>query len=264
MLQTRSFSTKFDIAPGKTVYVPTSAGRKRGKDICRSVLRRWRPNRVFFHLKRSGGHLTALRIHLGNSEFAARDLKGFYGSVTRTKIARSLRTIGFGHREALDIASDSVVVSEGRKFLPYGFVQSNLLATLALETSLLGKTLTSAASHSVRASVYVDDMIVSATTRGAIDNFMCVVDEAAAACGFEFNTEKSADSGAKIRSFNIDLSAAEMRIADGRMELLREKCATGNAAVIGGVIKYVSAVNRQQVADLAQTPVARFVGQSDD
>lgn len=194
--------------------------------------------------------MTCLRVHCGNAELASRDLKAFYGAVTRTKIARSLRRIGFGHRQAFDMASDSVVDIGGRRCLPFGYVQSTLLATLALEHSLLGRFLVSAGNYGVRASVYVDDMIVSAPSTEAIETFMTLLDDAAVKSGFAFNPSKSANSHGSIQSFNILLTGNELRITDERMQLLRIKCASANPNVFAGVKKYVNAVNQKQVSQL--------------
>ncbi len=72
--------------------------------------------------------------HRKSSVCTARSSR-FFHSVTRTKVHRSLRALSFTQVEALDYASESTVRLPGgpRRFVvPYGFVQSPLLTSLAL------------------------------------------------------------------------------------------------------------------------------------
>ena len=56
-----------------------------------------------------------------------------------------------------------------KKFLPYGFVQSMVLATICIEFSLLGSALIRTyGGGNVRVSMYVDDIILSSDDEGAL------------------------------------------------------------------------------------------------
>lgn len=245
-----NFLTKFELKPGRTVFVPTKAARVRGKVICKKVLRRWQPCRIFYHLHHSGGHIAALRLHVGNAVFARLDLEHYYASVTRTKVARSLRRLRFAHREAFDMAADSVIVADGRKRLPHGFIQSMLLATLALEHSQLGRVLTAALPVGIRVSVYVDDVLISGPSEAEVATFIAEVEAAAAASGFSFGAEKRIGPTNLVEAFNIELHQNGMNITECRMDQFRELVAGANESVIEGVRNYVRAVNPVQLEDL--------------
>jgi hypothetical protein len=70
------------------------------------------------------------------------DVRGFGDSVTRSKVHRALRRLDFGQAEAWAIAQASTVeVAKGRYALPFGFVQSMVLASAVLDLSSLGRCL---------------------------------------------------------------------------------------------------------------------------
>jgi hypothetical protein len=245
-----NFETRFELKPGRPVFVPTDAARLRGKAICRKVLRCWKPHGAFYHLGKSGGHIAALRHHVGNLQFARRDLEHFYAAVTRTKIARSLRRIGMHHKEAFEIASESVVVVDGMKRLPYGFIQSMLLATLVLQHSELSRLLIGPLPAGVRVSIYVDDLIISAQDEATLVGVMAAIDAAADTSGFRFNAGKSDVNGPTVVAFNIELATSGVRLTNARMEQFRAMTAGGIPNVIDGIVHYVTAVNPAQVPDL--------------
>src|ERR1700761_697812 len=99
----QNWSHKFTTPSGVLVHVPTDEGRHRGEKITRKVLLRWRPPAHFFHF-RDGGNVAACRHHLGNTRFARLDIKSFFDSVTRSKIHRALRRLGFRQDDALSMA----------------------------------------------------------------------------------------------------------------------------------------------------------------
>jgi hypothetical protein len=107
------------------------------------VRRRWRPPHYFYHL-RPGGHVAALRGHLHNRCFATLDISHFFDSITRAKNHRALRNIGIRHDRAWEIAQESTVEKTLRQrdfSLPYGFIQSPVLASLTLDRSAFGRVM---------------------------------------------------------------------------------------------------------------------------
>jgi hypothetical protein len=135
------------------------------------ILRRWRVPHYFYHL-RSGGHLAAVKAHLHNRCFSTLDISGFFDSVTRSKICRALPHIGIDRRKAWEIAQQSTVEKMPGSFsLPYGFVQSPVLASLALDRSGLGRRIAVLArSNQVRLSCYVDDLVLSGVEECAVED----------------------------------------------------------------------------------------------
>jgi hypothetical protein len=91
------------------------------------------------------------------------DISGFFDCITRSKIYRALRSIGIDHREAWDIARGSTVEKTPRKgdfSLPYGFIQSPALASLALDRSALGcRMKVLARSNQTRLSCYAAELL---------------------------------------------------------------------------------------------------------
>ncbi|MGH7455587.1 MAG: reverse transcriptase domain-containing protein, partial [bacterium] len=117
----------------------------------------------FFHL-RKGGHVAALHEHRRNRYFARIDLKNFFYSISRNRVARALHEIDIPR--AGFYAKFSCVKNPYDEptcptyALPYGFVQSPVLATLVLSRSVLGCYLRAIQSD-VTLSVYMDDIAIS-------------------------------------------------------------------------------------------------------
>ena len=161
-----SWSNRFELKAGRWVFEPTTEARNKGLQIKTAIQKVWSPPKFFYHL-RSGGHVAALRAHLGATVFARVDIEDFFGSVNRSRVTRNLKS-RFSYVEARAMARDSVVAHPTavpqRFILPYGFVQSPILASLALFDSRLGTLLCNFAKTSgLNVSVYVDDIIVSCT-----------------------------------------------------------------------------------------------------
>jgi hypothetical protein len=132
------WSKRFELKPGRWVYVPTAETRKLGREIKLAIERRWTPPPYYFHLRR-GGHVQALSSHVGNYIFARLDIQNFFGSINRTRVTRCL-TSKFGYKQAREWANASTVVDRDtkRSFVPFGFVQSPIVASLCLSESALG------------------------------------------------------------------------------------------------------------------------------
>lgn len=163
----RNYNHKFALPSGKIVYVPSQTARRDGANIVRWTRRRWHPPSWYYHFQR-GGHVAALRAHMNSTRFLRLDIDHFFDHVTRTKIHRALRQVGFSHADALDFARRSTVEkTKGRSnfSLPYGFVQSTFLASLVLDKSGLGRYLRDLVASGTRVSVYVDDILFRRQTR---------------------------------------------------------------------------------------------------
>jgi reverse transcriptase-like protein len=215
---------KFVLPNGHQVFVPSASARKAGAVVHADIRRRWRVPHYFYHL-RTGGHLAAAKAHLADRYFSTLDISGFFNSVTRSKIYRALRCIGIDRRKAWEIAQQSTVEKTPGSFsLPYGFVQSPILASLALDRSALGRGIaTLARSNHVQLSCYMDDVVLSGLEECAVENGRLALIDAAHLSSFVIHPTKSQLPGPQITVFNIVLSNGKMALAADRMAKF-ERC----------------------------------------
>ena len=246
----RNYSSLYEIKPGRFVFEPTPEAREFGENVTRKLLKTWHPSDHFFHLGASKGHVAALQIHKPQPFFAKLDLSNFFGSVTRTKIARALHNVGFSRKDAFDTAYHSIVDFGGTKTLPYGFIQSMALATLVMECSALGAELRRIISIGVTVSVYVDDIILSSEDYVLLRRTYIEVEEAIRKSNFKIAARKSEDAGTRIRAFNCILSQNSIMITPERMQVFRDDYTTGNDAKRASIEDYIRALNPDQVRDL--------------
>jgi hypothetical protein len=148
----QKWSSKFELknpGSGKWVFVPTAETVALGKQIKKAIEDCWTPPSYFFHL-REGGHVEALKSHLGNSSFVRMDVANFFGSINRSRITRCLKS-KVGYPKAREWANASTVKQPGGAegyIVPFGFVQSQILASLCLSESALGVCLGKLANDS--------------------------------------------------------------------------------------------------------------------
>ncbi len=250
-----TYDHKFVLPKGQQVFVPSAPGRQAGALVHDEVRRRWRTRTppYFYHL-RSGGHVAALKAHVHNRCFATLDIHHFFDSVTRAKVHRALRSIGVGHSRAWEIVQESTVEKHRKHHdfsLPYGFVQSPILASLALDRSALGRAMkTVARSNHTRLSCYVDDVVLSGIEEEAIESSRLALIEAAQTSGFALNDDKSQRPGREVTAFNIVLSNGALAVTQRRMQEFEDDILASGALVVAGIIGYVYSVNRAQAAEL--------------
>ncbi|MDM5054435.1 reverse transcriptase domain-containing protein [Aeromonas dhakensis] len=243
---------KFEVKPGSWVYVPTKQVAEYGRRIHDELLTRYRCPRYYFHLQ-SGGHLAALQHHIDDHFFAHLDIKNFFGSISRTRITRSLKDI-LSYPIARDIAKKSTVpVSNGQSYshcLPYGFVQSPLLASICLHRSHLGTVIERLHQTGyVRISLYMDDLIVSGMNESITKTAFELIKKAASKSHFELNATKEAKQQPQIECFNISLSHRLLEITPRRLIEFSERYhANDNQFAREGIIGYIKSVNPTQLA----------------
>jgi Reverse transcriptase (RNA-dependent DNA polymerase) len=246
---------KFTLPKGPRVFIPSAPCRQAGAIVHNEVRRRWRLPHYFYHL-RSGGHVAALRTHLHNQCFSTLDISRFFDSVTRTKVHRALRDIGVGHDRAWEIAQESTVEKNRRHrdfSLPYGFVQSPVLASVALDRSALGSAMRAIArSNQTRLSCYVDDVILSGEEEEAVEGSRLVLIAAAERSGFALNDLKSQPPSTEITAFNVALSNGSMTITEERLREFEDDILALGARPVAGILAYVHSINRFQAEALAR------------
>jgi Reverse transcriptase (RNA-dependent DNA polymerase) len=249
---------KFVLGNGRKVFVPSEFSRQTGASVHKEVLRHWRPPKYFYHFQ-SGGHIAALKTHLADPMFAMLDISGFFDSVTRSKIHRALRKIRIDHRRAWQIACESTVEKTKKKSdfsLPYGFVQSPILASLALHYSALGRKLRVVArSNRARVSSYMDDIILSGVDEETVVSARSELIDAAHMSGFEINHTKSQSTGPRITAFNIVLSCGSMLVTDDRMTKFEDDVLQLEDPAVRAIFSYVRGVNSTQEESLRRLPL---------
>lgn len=194
--------------------------------------------------------MAALIQHQKHAVFGKIDLSGFFNNVSRHRITRALKKVGYAFRDAQDfaIASTVLVSRKPRKFaLPYGFVQSPLLASIALDKSALGASLKCMNAGAIAVSVYVDDIIVSSDSDAEIADALTALRSAADQSNFPINEEKSSGPYRILSAFNIELRNDFMVIENDRYQ---EMCRTILKAQAGpvseGILGYVRSVSPNQ------------------
>jgi hypothetical protein len=255
------WSNKFELKPGKWVFVPTAEIARLGEEIKSAIEDRWTPPPYFYHL-RSGGHVAALKAHLGNNAFLRLDIYDFFGSISRTRVTRVLKAM-FAYEKAKEWASASTVRNPAdtkRTMLPFGFVQSPILASVCLADSALGHYLSKLRRNKKLAiSVYVDDIILSSRQPEALDDELLRGLEAAAQRAlFVFSADKTQGPAPTIKAFNIELCKESMRVDEARMKEFVEALAKSNSPLQrAGIVSYIGSVNAEQGLDISAVEANR-------
>lgn len=241
---------KFELKPGIWVYVPNAEASKHGERILQEIRCKWIAPLYFYHL-RTGGHLKAARLHLKSDFFAVVDIKQFFQSTSRSRITRDLKTY-FTYPQAREISKFSTVKnlssSSHQHVLPFGFVQSPILATLCLDKSHLGCLLRRLNKHpNVKLSVYMDDVIISSNDlvqlQTAYDEILVAMDKS----GYQANLIKTQAPSSQIKVFNLNLSKGVMKVTSQKMsDFLIDFYASDYEPHKIGVKNYVESVNPGQ------------------
>jgi len=165
MHMTSRWTHKFELKPNSWVFVPSEFSVQEGQNIKEQIENKWQPSAAYYHLK-AGGHVAALKSHIKNTYFLRLDIENFFGSINRSRITRTLKPY-FGYETAREIAINSTVVipdSSPKKYmLPFGFIQSPILASICLEKSSLGKFCNTLLGKSgVTVTIYMENEFLSA------------------------------------------------------------------------------------------------------
>jgi hypothetical protein len=240
---------KFEVKPGRLVFVPGSACIARGQKIVDRVSQLWNPSPIFYHLGKRGGHVAAMRPHVDQAYKASVDISNFFGCVTRPKLKRALRKIGMSEHEAFEIAYDSCVNENGQRHLPYGFVQSMLLATLAMDQSRLGHFLEEARYQGFRVTVYVDDIIVSHNDLDILTQLYGQLLVEVAESGFAVALAKCSPPSVSVPAFNCEVSDI-LRVSAARMQKFSEQFLLATDQGRKSITRYVAAINSDQANQL--------------
>lgn len=209
---------------GKPVFAPSELGRKIGQDIKQQVERAYSFDDFVFHMQ-SGGHVGALHFHRDHRYFARVDIENFFYGIARNRVQGALSDLGI--RRARHYAKWSCVKNpygHPTYALPYGFVQSPILASLVLMESGVGEFLREISTGSrVRPSVYMDDISLSADNFDDLTMVFDALQNIMAASGFQISVEKLRKPALAMDIFNCD-------IRQGHSEVLVERIAAFEAS----------------------------------
>lgn len=200
---------------GKPVFVPSDRGKRIGFEIKKLIEDAVNFDPIFCHLRR-GGHVMALHAHRKHKYFARADISRFFYGVGRNRVARVLHEIGIPH--AATYAKWSCVknpYADPRYSLPYGFVQSPILATLVLMRSGVGLFLRSL-PETVTSSVYMDDISLSCDNKTEIDAAFYSLLDMIKASNFKIAEDKTHAPAEQITLFRCNLTYQHTAVRDER------------------------------------------------
>lgn len=211
----------YDSNKGRRIFVPTKQARAVGYELKKLVEKIFLPEPFVYHLGGEGGHVAALHRHRSNKYFAKVDLSRFFYTVSRNDVKAALRAIGV--RKAWYYARWSCVknpYAPPSYALPYGFVQSPLLASLVLSRSPVGDFLRSIAD-TITISVYVDDIALSSNNKQKLDRAYKKLCRTIARSQFLINEDKSLARAFTIDVFNCHLTRKETLVTEDRQAEFR-------------------------------------------
>lgn len=210
-----NFSFSYQNERNKPVFVPNEKGYEIGYRLKGLVEQATIFERFYFHL-RSGGHVAALHEHRKNRHFARVDLKNFFYSISRNHVARALREIGIP--KAGDYAKFSCVKNpylDPSYSLPYGFVQSPILATLVFSRSVLGDFLREI-QRDISVSVYMDDIAISSAVNDVLQKAFEELKVKIQEANFPINLEKTTPPTELMGLFNCELEFNRASVTETR------------------------------------------------
>lgn len=247
-----NFENRFQIESGKWIHEQADEYEVEARKTLGRLFSKWRPWPLFYHL-RSGGHVAASHAHVGNSLRVRLDIDNFFGSISRNRVVRALKRVGFSYEEADDFARKSTVPFNSGFVLPFGFVQSTALATLVLQKSPLGAALKDMRDRDFTVTVYVDDIIISGDVDPSeMEKEFDKLFRQARRSRFSFSSSKIAGPEPSIRAFNLILSPDLVSVAEDRFSEFSEEVDTeGDTPKVRAILGYVKTVNQKQYDYLA-------------
>ena len=221
-----------------------------GNDLKTSLEKLWVIPSYYYHLQ-PGGHVAALKSHQKNTSFAHLDIKKFFYSINKSRVTRNLRAF-FPYDVAREYATASTVIDPTSKLktyiLPFGFVQSPILASLCLHRSHLGLCISTYRKRKgVVVCVYMDDLIISTKSHEETAQIKEDIKASATKSGFPLNNEKEEGPAESITAFNIILSHQHLELTKSKLqEFLSLYSISPDEDQKAGIVGYVISVNEDQ------------------
>jgi hypothetical protein len=235
-----NYSHSFDLN-GKPVFAPSKLGRRIGNDIKDKVENAFAFEDFYYHL-RKGGHVAGIHSHRSNRYYCKLDIENFFYSVARNRVVRSLREISVpraSHYGKWSCVKNPFL--NPSYALPYGFVQSPILATLVLARSALGTALARLSAHA-NVAVYVDDITLSSNDLRSLNACYSELLAAFGDANFRPNMLKCVAPCKNLTVFNCSLVHEKTLVEPARIaEFLRFP---RSAASMEGFERYCDSVRR--------------------
>jgi hypothetical protein len=201
---------------GKPVFAPSDLGRRIGADIKGRVEKAYAFEDFYYHL-RKGGHVAGLHSHRPNRYFCKVDIENFFYSIARNRVVRCLRAISIPrspHYGKWSCVKNPF--GEPSYALPYGFIQSPILASLVLSKSALGTALNKLSKYA-NVAVYVDDITLSSNDLATLKTCYNEILEAFEVADFTPNAGKCTAPCERLSVFNCDLSQSKTLVEPARI-----------------------------------------------
>lgn len=201
---------------GKPVYAPNPFGEKLGDEIKRKVDKAYKFDSFVYHFK-DGSHVLALHRHRNNQFFCRIDISKFFYSIQRNRVKRALKEIHVQRPEYYAKWSTVKNPYGAGYVLPYGFVQSPILATLVLAKSAIGLYLRGL-PPTITVSVYMDDICLSGNNGSELQTAFEGLIDAVAEAGFTLNDDKTRPPASQIDIFNCSLTNGKTKVLQERVD----------------------------------------------
>jgi hypothetical protein len=229
---------------GKFIFSPSILGRKIESELKDQIFEIVTFRDYFYHLAK-GGHIEALHAHRSNQYFSRIDLSNFFYTIGRNRITRALRDAGISR--AIHFSKWSTVKNPypGPSYaLPYGFVQSPILASLVLQQSEVTSYLDLLPGN-VCKSVYVDDITLSSNSLEELNKAHEGLLNAVDTSGFATNPAKLIAPRSEITVFNCGLQSGKTAVTADR--IAEFNATVRSQASTSGFEKYVADVERGNI-----------------
>lgn len=215
-VQFENYTHSFELN-GKPVFAPNGLGRRIGDDLKGRVEEAYEFEPFYFHLC-PGGHVSALHAHRENEFFCKADIENFFYSISRNRVVRTLRDVGIDRpRHYGKWSCVKNPYEQPRYSLPYGFVQSPILATLVLSTSAVGNFLRQLPSEITKA-VYVDDITLSSNDPDALSDCYDALLAVMGVASLNAKATKCVAPTTQLRVFNCSLETSRTSVLPERRE----------------------------------------------
>lgn len=250
----RKWLNRIEIKPHRWVYIPTAKTKADGRALVRIIKSKWKPPAYFYHFKK-GGHVAALNAHRKNKFFSRIDIEDFFGSITASRITRTLKPY-FGYDKARELAKASTVRKPGlnvvRLMVPFGFVQSSLIASICLDKSTFGEFLKKLSNDpDYVLSVYMDDIIISSGNRSDLASKTEELKKYLVRSHWASSQSKELIAQNAITAFNIDLMPDLVEICSSRIQKFKtDYLQSGSENKKSAIIAYIKTVNEDQLSEL--------------
>ncbi|OGS93349.1 MAG: hypothetical protein A2061_01245 [Gallionellales bacterium GWA2_59_43] len=242
--------SKFKIKECTWVFVPTDETIATGLQVKELIEGYWSAPDHYYHL-RKGGHVLALQKHTKHKFFIHLDIQNFFGQINKSRVTRCLKE-HIPYESAREIAVESTVrlpeSAETKFILPFGFVQSPIIASLCLSKSALGRYLYRLEQRKgLDVSVYMDDILISGDNIEELEQELVKIKAAAEKSGLPLNPLKQEGPDTCVSAFNIRLSQGLLKIIPSKLqELANTYSSSTNEHQRAGILNYVLSINLAQ------------------